>query len=251
MAHPVAVVRSLWIWLVPVLLIVVWLPLLSIIRLTDRDPVHYRTGRWFRRLGGAMIGTNPAWSLKTEGKAVDDPRRPYVVVSNHQSFADIPLISTLPWEMKWLAKAELFRIPFVGWMMTIAGDIPVERGDKRKAAQSLLRAKWYLQHKCSVIFFPEGTRSPDARVHRFNEGAFHLAVREGVPILPLVIDGSFTCLPKHSWVFGESTAVRLAVLEPVESKGKTVEALCAEVRSMIITRIAQWRGVQEMMVDGA
>ncbi len=236
--------RSIWIWTVPIVLILLWLPLLAVIKVFDRDRVRYRTGMWFRKLGAAMVHTNPSWHLLTSGSLNINPRRPYVVVCNHQSFADIPLISTLPWEMKWLAKVELFRFPVIGWMMKFAGDIPVERGDRRKAAQALLRAKWYLENSCSVFFFPEGTRSPDGRVQKFNEGAFHLAVRNNIPILPLAIDGSFGALPKNTWIYGESSEIKLAVLDPVESGGKDVAVLCEDVRQLIIRRIAEWRGVR-------
>lgn len=236
--------RSLWAWGATATLMVAWCPLLAGIRLFDRDPVHYRTGRWFRRLGAAMIAVNPAWRLHISGATVSDPRRPYVVVCNHQSYADIPLISCLPWEMKWLAKTELFRLPVIGWMLRLAGDIPVDRHDRRRSAQALIRARWYLQNRCSVIFFPEGTRSPDAEVHTFNDGAFHLAIQEQVPVLPLAIEGSFTCLPKHSWTFGRPSDVRLEVLAPVETRGMAkadVQALNARVRQAIVDRVSAWR----------
>jgi len=236
--------RSLWAWGATFLLMLAWCPFLALIRVLDRDPVRYRTGRWFRRLGAAMVRVNPAWRLHVSGEMVPDPRRPYVVVCNHQSHADIPLISCLPWEMKWLAKTELFRLPVIGWMLRLAGDIPVDRQDRRRAAQALIRARWYLQNRCSVMFFPEGTRSPDAHVHEFKDGAFHIAIQEQVPVLPLAIDGSFDCLPKHSWIFGKPSDVRLEVLPPVETTGMTkgdVQTLNAQVRGAIISRVAAWR----------
>jgi 1-acyl-sn-glycerol-3-phosphate acyltransferase len=102
------------------------------------------------------------------------------------------------------------------------------------------------------MFFPEGTRSPDGRVYRFNEGAFRLAIRLGVPILPLVVEGSRACLPKHSWKFGEATDVYLKILPPVETNGLAPEqtgALCEQVRRMIIQQLAQWRNVPPHQVD--
>ncbi|MER3525267.1 MAG: 1-acyl-sn-glycerol-3-phosphate acyltransferase [Ignavibacteria bacterium] len=244
--------RSMWIWFVSVELILAWLPLLTLVRLFDRDPVRYRTGRWFRRLGIAMTKMNPSWRLHISGVTIHDPRRPYVVVSNHQSHADIPLISHLPWEMKWLAKVELFRLPVVGWMLRLAGDIPIDRQDRRQGVAVLARAAHYLRHRCSVMFFPEGTRSPDGRVHRFNEGAFRLAIKCGVPILPLAVDGSRDCLPKHSWKFGRPTDIFLEVLPPVETTGWDVAdtaRLCEEVRQMIIRQLAAWRNVPPPIVD--
>lgn len=125
--------RSLWIWTAVVALILLWLPLLAVIRLFDGDPVRYRTGFWFRRLGRAMTTVNPAWRLHISGETIDNPRRPYVVVSNHQSHADIPIISNLPWEMKWIGKAELFSIPVIGWMMALS------RHSARQARQTKRR----------------------------------------------------------------------------------------------------------------
>ncbi len=244
--------RSLWTWFAVATLIVVWVPLLAAIRLFDRDPVHYRTGMWFRRLGRAMTRVNPAWQLRMSGTPVTDPRNPYVVVANHQSMADIPLISHVPWEMKWVGKVELFRLPFVGWMMRLAGDIPVDRSDRRSGALMLLRCLKVLQHKCSVMFFPEGTRSPDALLGKFNEGAFHIAIKAQVPVLPLVIDGSHACLPKKSWKFGEPATILLKILEPVETRGMTsteAEKLRDRVREMIARQLAEWRGVSVQEVD--
>jgi len=249
----ISLIRSVWTWTATAGLILFWTPLLFLIRLSDADPVRYRTGRWFRRLGAAMVRANPSWRLDRQGAVITDPRRPYVVVCNHQSLADIPLISCLPWEMKWLAKAELFRLPFVGWMMTMAGDIPVERGDRTKAATALLRAKWYLERRCSVMFFPEGTRSPDGRIHAFTEGAFRLAIRQQAPVLPLAIDGSAGCLPKSRWTFGPPARIRLAVLPPVDTAGSTPDdagRLSEDVRARIIRTVAQWRTVDPRTVDG-
>ncbi|MBI5471033.1 MAG: 1-acyl-sn-glycerol-3-phosphate acyltransferase [Ignavibacteriae bacterium] len=248
----IASLRSAWIWFATATLIVVWLPLLAAIRVFDRDPVRYRTGRWFRRLGIAMTKVNASWRLHISGERISDPRRPYIVVSNHQSYADIPLISHLPWEMKWLAKVELFRVPIIGWMLTMAGDIAVDRKDKQQGVRVLLTAGQYIKQHCSVMFFPEGTRSPDGRVHRFTEGAFRLAIKYKVPVLPLVVEGSRGCLPKHSWKFGEPADIQLKVLPPVETIGleaKDTERLRDTVRGAIISQIAAWRNVAASEVD--
>ncbi len=244
--------RSIWIWTSASFLILIWFPSLSIVRFFDRDPVRYTTGRWFRRLGAVLTKANPLWKLRISGEVITDIRRPYVIVSNHQSFADIPLIANLPWEMKWLAKAELFKLPIVGWMLRMSGDIPVDRKNKRAAAQAFMRAYRYLSQKCSVIFFPEGTRSSDGLVHRFTDGAFQLAIRAQVPILPLVVEGSRDCLPKRSWKFGQSRDIFLKVLPPVETKDLTpadAEELRDSIRNLIIHQIAEWRGTEPEKVD--
>ncbi|NBC18637.1 MAG: 1-acylglycerol-3-phosphate O-acyltransferase [Bacteroidetes bacterium] len=244
--------RSLWVWTAIIVLIVVWLPLLALVRLFDRDPARYRTGRWFRRLGMAMTKVNPAWQIEILGTTVENPRNPYVVVSNHQSNADIPIISCLPWEMKWVAKIELFKLPFAGWMMRLAEDIPVDRGDKMSRARVLVRARRVLRDKCSVMFFPEGTRSRDGRVLRFTDGAFRLAIKAQVPILPLAIDGTQNALPKHDWRLGDVSRIRLKVFPPIPTEGLTAadaDRLRDEVRDQIIAQIATWRGVSPADVD--
>ena len=242
----VSTIRSAWAWGSIGALVLGGLPVVALTRVFDRDPARYRTGRMFRRIGAAMTRVNPAWRVHVEGTFPDDPRRPYVVVCNHQSQADIPVVSRLPWEMKWVGKAELFRVPVAGWMMRLAGDIPVERGSARSRAEVMIRAKEVLAQKCSVIFFPEGTRSADGRVHAFNDGAFRLAIKTGLPILPLALDGTDDALPKHDWRFGAPSDIRLAVLDPIDTAGlKAADAVALreQVRAAIAARIASWRGV--------
>ncbi|MDX1531369.1 MAG: lysophospholipid acyltransferase family protein [Rhodothermales bacterium] len=245
-------VRSAFIWAAIAGLVVFGLPLMALVRLFDRDPAHYRTGRLFRWLGSQATRVNPFWTIRVEGEVPADPRHPYVVVANHQSLADIPVISRLPWEMKWVVKAELFRVPLFGWMMRLAGDIPVDRKDTTSRARVLQHARRYLGDRCSVMFFPEGTRSKDARVRRFQAGAFRLAIEAGVPVLPLAVDGTSHAIPKHGWRFGERIQARLRALEPIPTAGLTAEdapALAEQARRQILDQIAAWRGVAPETVD--
>jgi 1-acyl-sn-glycerol-3-phosphate acyltransferase len=246
-------VRSLITWFSAAVLIVSWLPLLAVTRLFDHDPVFYRTGFLFRKLGKALTRVNPAWKLHISGEKVTDPRRPYVVVSNHQSMADIPLISNLPWEMKWMGKVELFRLPVIGWMMKLSGDVCVDRTSANSGARALVKAQRYLEQKCSVMMFPEGTRTLDGRVQQFADGAFHLAVRAKVPILPLAIEGSRNCIPKNSWKFGKPSDIFLKVLPPIDTLSLTVADVAVlrdNVRTTIMKQIAEWRAVPLEAVDG-
>ena len=247
-----AILRSLWAWGAITVLVLLWLPLLALMRLFDRDPVHYRTGRMFRRLGVAMTLVNPAWRVTVSGFPIPRERLPFVVVSNHQSLADIPLISHLPWEMKWVGKEELFKIPIIGWMMQLSSDISVNRGDARSGAKTLIRALRVLENRCPVMFFPEGTRSPDGRLGRFTDGAFHLALRARVPVLPLVVEGSHDALPKRSWKFGPPRRIQITVLEPVavENYGvKDVQGLRDHVRAKILKTLAEHRQADVAAVD--
>jgi 1-acyl-sn-glycerol-3-phosphate acyltransferase len=244
--------KSLLIWVGIALLILVWLPMLAIVRLFDRDPAHYYTGKLFRKLGKAISKINPNWVIKITGETDIDDRAPYVMVCNHLSQADIPLISNLPWEMKWVAKKELFETPIVGWMMKLAGDICVDRKAADRKARTFEQAEYYLDQNCSVMFFPEGTRSLNGKLNGFTWGAFELAIREQKPILPMVIDGTQNTLPKRSWKFGMAKHIKLKVLEPISTDGLQKEdtrALTEEVRDLILEELADWRNKEREAID--
>ncbi|PWN07030.1 lysophospholipid acyltransferase family protein [Rhodohalobacter mucosus] len=237
-------VKSFFIWAAIVLLIVFWVPLLAVRRLFDREPTHYKTGRLFRKLGHTISRINPNWHIRVEGRTDLDDRHPYVVVSNHLSNADIPVISNLPWEMKWVAKKELFSLPFAGWMMRMAGDISVDRSSATKRVGVFKKCSYYLSRNVSVMFFPEGTRSRSGKLNRFAPGAFDLAIRENVPVVPIVLDGTRECLPKNTWIFKPGVEVRMKILDPVPVEGfgeKDGKELMNTVRQMIASQLAEWR----------
>ncbi|WP_445666089.1 lysophospholipid acyltransferase family protein [Fodinibius sp. AD559] len=245
-------VKSIAIWIGIVILILIWLPLLTVSRLFDRDPARYRTGKLFRKLGKYISKINPNWQITITGYENIDDRRPYVMVCNHLSQADIPLISNLPWEMKWVAKKELFDTPVIGWMMKLAGDIAVDRKAPDRREHTFKQAIYYLSHDCSVIFFPEGTRSRNGKLNRFKAGAFDLAIREEIPILPMVIDGTQNTLPKRSWKFGVAKHIKLKVLDPISTEGleKTdIRELTNQVRQDILDQLSEWRDKGPEKID--
>jgi 1-acyl-sn-glycerol-3-phosphate acyltransferase len=159
--------------------------------------------------------------------------RPYVVVANHPSLADPFLLAHLPWDMRFVAKEELFRLPLLGWLLKLAGDIPVRRGDDRSAQEMLAACCATLARGLSVMIFPEGTRSRDGELGRFKRGAFQVAVAEQVPILPIAIRGTERCVGKD----GLSRARACAqILAPIETRGCSpadVPALAELTRSRI------------------
>jgi 1-acyl-sn-glycerol-3-phosphate acyltransferase len=237
--------RSAWIWLASAVLFLFWCLLLGAIRLFDRDPRRIRTARWFRRLGRALAKLQP-WRVHITGLENIDPSQRYVVVSNHQSLADIPVVAHLRIDAKWLGKSEIFRLPVIGWMMHWAGDVPVERANKRKAATALLQCAKYLRQGLSIVFFPEGTRSPGGHVLPFNEGPFQLAVRERAPILPLVVEGTGAALPRDSWRFGSNLQIQVRVLKavPVDTWSmEQVPLLRDAVRQLIVDELNRVRGL--------
>jgi 1-acyl-sn-glycerol-3-phosphate acyltransferase len=239
---------SVWTWIVLATCILLWLPAMALARLltVHSDPGRYTVGLMFRKIAVVTAALNPLWGFRRSGTAPLDPRRPYVVVANHESFADILLISHLPWEMKWLSKAEMFRIPFLGWLMRLAGDIPVKRGEGRSAVEAIQACRKVLAGKVSVMIFPEGTRSGSGELLPFKDGAFRLAVTTGVPILPLALTGTGSALPKRGFLLGRSRA-EVRVLEPVETTGLTtrdVPALRERVRSQIAAARDSLRAAQ-------
>ena len=229
---------SAWSWLVLGVLVVVWLPMVAVVRLVTApfDKGRYAAGLLFRKLAVVHAKLTPLWHFTVTGDVPDDPRRPYVVVANHESFVDILLISHLPMEMKWLSKATFFKIPFVGWLMSLAGDIRLVRGDRRSVVAALRECRTRLDQRVSVMIFPEGTRSATGELQDFKDGAFDLAIAKQVPILPLAVHGTTTALRKHDWRLGRSDA-EVRVLEPISTEGLT-RADTAELREQVRTRIA-------------
>ena len=180
---------------------------------------------------------------------IRDPRRPYVAVSNHISYADIFLISHLPWEMKWLAKDTVFKIPVMGWIMHMAGDIHVVRGNRESIVSAIKGCRDRLAKKVSVMIFPEGTRSKTGELQAFKDGAFRIAIESQAPILPLAVAGTRDAMAKGTFRFKRATAV-CRVLEPVETKGMTMAdlpALRERVREIIGAAVEQLR--QELGVE--
>ncbi len=162
----------------------------------------------------------PYWEIRTEGLERIQKKKPYVIVSNHQSLLDILLVlAKLPLHFKCIAKKELFPIPCLGWHLALAGYIPLSRGDRESGRACLEKARGWLRRGVSVIFFPEGTRSPDGEIHAFKPGAFKLALEENIDILPLAIFGTREAIPKYSWRVKRGSMLQLRVLEPVSVRG--------------------------------
>jgi 1-acyl-sn-glycerol-3-phosphate acyltransferase len=192
-------------------------------------------GRFLRLVGVLLSKTFPPWRLRVEGRW---PREggPFVVVANHQSMLDILLLSHLPREMKWVAKESLFRIPWIGWMLRMSGDIPVRRGDAESGGEALGRARAYLARGMSVMIFPEGTRSATGNLLPFKSGAFRLAIEAGVPVLPVAVNGTGEGMPKGGpWVNPCRAVAKL--LEPLPVAGLRPDE-ATRLRDAVRARIA-------------
>jgi 1-acyl-sn-glycerol-3-phosphate acyltransferase len=230
-------VASIWAWLVLAVTVIVGtliaLPLALVTWPFDRT--RAATGRFVRLCAVCVAKLNPLWSFRVEGELPNRRPKKTVVVSNHVSNSDVFLISHLPWEMKWLAKSSLFFIPFVGWLLWLAGDVPVRRGAKHSIADAMARMRWYLDRDMPVAIFPEGTRSQSGELLPFKDGAFRLALEAGAEVLPVAVTGTRDALPKHSWKFGRSLG-RVKVGRPIAVGHhgiSDVETLKAAARAQI------------------
>lgn len=221
-------ILSAWAWVAAVLVVVVGFLYVSLVWLVTApfDRGRYRAGRAFRQLAVTHVALNRLWHFRTDGPPPDDPRRPYVVVSNHESYADVFIVSLFPWEMKWLAKHTIFRIPVMGWMMRMALDVPVRRGERESAIAALAGCRDRLARGVSVMIFAEGTRSRTDELLPFKDGAFQLAIESQAPILPIAIAGTRDCMAKGSFAFRRARA-KARVLAPILTDGLTLADLPA------------------------
>jgi 1-acyl-sn-glycerol-3-phosphate acyltransferase len=236
---------SIWAWFVLGVTVLVLTPIVAVLRLVTMpfDPGAYQAGRMFRRIAVIHQKLNPLWKFTVTGHVPDDPRRPYVVIANHESFVDILLISHVPMEMKWMSKSEFFKIPFVGWCMRMVCDIRLVREDRKSAIKALDDAADRLDKKVSVMIFPEGTRSKTGALQEFKTGAARIAITSGVPILPVAVLGTRDALIKHDWRFGRSHA-EVRVLDPIPTDGLTKRDagdLTARCRDAIATALDEMR----------
>ena len=207
------------------------------------DKGRYWPGWLFRKLCVVHNWFNPLWRFRTSGVKIDDPRRPYVILSNHESFVDMLLLSHLPWEMKWLSKETVFKIPLVGWLMTMAGDVRLIRGNKESIVEAMKDCSDRLGKRTSVMLFPEGTRTRDGSLGQFKDGAFRLAIEHQVPILPMVVNGTREALQAGSWKMNVTDA-EVRVMEPISTTGLTLDdvpELRERVRNIIAAELEAMR----------
>ena len=182
----------------------------------------------------------PPWRIRIEGREHVRKNAAYMVVSNHQSQLDILVAFRLFFHFKWVSKIEMFRIPLIGWNMSLNRYVRLKRGDKESIEQMLSECETHLDEGSSIFMFPEGTRSPDGEVKVFKLGAFQLAQKKKVPILPIVISGTNKALPKYSLNFTGSQKIYIKIFEEIPYSA--FAALSAEetaqmVRQFIIGKL--------------
>ncbi len=164
------------------------------------------------------IWSMPAWKLTRKGLDKIDKQKTYVVVSNHQSQLDILVAFGLFFHFKWVSKLEIFRVPLIGWNMWLNRYVPLKRGDTASIKKMYDLCEKRLQEGSSVYFFPEGTRSKTGEMRPFKPGAFILAKKLQLPILPISITGTRAALPKYSMNFHGIHEIFIEVLDEIPYK---------------------------------
>jgi 1-acyl-sn-glycerol-3-phosphate acyltransferase len=185
---------------------------------------------------------NPAWPVRVEGREKVRPGATYVMVANHQSLLDILVLFRLFVHFKWVSKIENFRIPCVGWNMRLNQYIELRRGDKQSIGEMMSAASRTLDSGSSVMMFPEGTRSADGRLKDFKHGAFTLAQGGGVPILPIVVEGTANALPKRGFVLQGRHPITIRVLDEIPHEtiqDRPVEDVTREVRELFAKELGE------------
>lgn len=184
-----------------------------------RGHVIHRYARWW---GWLILKANGV-RVKVQGTEYLDDRRPCIYVCNHQGSFDIfSLLAYLRVPFRWLAKAELFKIPILGWAMRTAGYISLDRSAKKKAYQSMELAARKIKEGTSVVIFPEGSRSLDGALQLFMNGGFTLAIKAGVPVCPVAIAGSWQIMPRTTLRIKKGN-IGIIISEPIETKGLTMQ----------------------------
>ena len=173
-----------------------------------------------------------------------DTKKPYVMALNHNSGFDIFTAYKIPLNFRWVSKREVFWVPFMGPLLSIHGDIPIERGNPKKAMAKVSRlGKLWLSRGATVAIFPEGTRSKDGQIHNFKLGAFSLAKEAGVEILPVVMTGTTDAF-KKGWLVNWRHRVAIRVLKPVpveEVASLDAKELAQQVRERMVMALAELR----------
>ncbi len=197
--------------------------------------------RWWSKIVLAATGVQ----VRVYGAEIINNGKPHIFVSNHVSWYDIPSLASFLPRTKFVAKAELFRIPVFGAAMRAVGMIPIERQNRKAAFAAYEDAARQVREGNSVIVFPEGTRGYDYRIRAFKKGPFVLAIAAGAPIVPILVHGTLDVIRRGSLLVHPGK-VEIHLLEPVSVEGFGYEdrdALADIVRARIAEALASYYGI--------
>ncbi len=240
--HMLVVVHTIIIYLWTILVTIVFGTIAIVTSLFSRtgNSVHHVAQVW-----GKSILMISGIKVSITGLEHLEADRSYIFMSNHQSNFDIPvLFNKLNVQFRWLAKAELFKIPIFGRGMRGAGYISIDRSDRRSAFKSLKRAAESIRNGTSVLVFPEGTRSTDGHLLPFKKGGFVLAVDAAVPVVPIIIKGTHAIMQKGDMLI-RRRPVQVQVLSPIDASEfnrKNKDQLIERVRSAMSAALPAYTG---------
>ena len=222
--------------LVRTLFLLLWVPASTVV-----DTVLLFTGtlfsaRWVRfiaRVWAQQILFFGGIKMVVSGLERLDPKGQYIFFSNHQSALDIPaLLAAIPFDLIFIGKKELFRIPFFGWSIKRLGHIWIDRENARNARQSITKAVEHLQKThYSLILYPEGTRSVTGEVGTFKQGSFALPIESGISVVPVAIKDARIVLPKRSLLLRRGK-IHVEIGVPIETVGLTIKDKAVLSRSV-------------------
>ena len=231
------VVATCWL----VLYVVSFIALVVCYPFDKKRAVVHKISEWFTNVAFIFA---PGMRRDVVGMENIDPTKAYVMVLNHQSMVDIMSIYNLPLVFKWVSKKEVYRIPLVGRLLLMHGDIVINRASAKEAMQLVhSKGKEWLEKGASVAIFPEGTRSKDGQIHNFKAGAFILAKDAGVPILPIVLNGTDSLVHK-GWMINWRNKITIRVLPPIsaeEVQNRDIKDVMAQVKEDMVNALAEVR----------
>jgi len=200
-----------------------------------------RSGRYIHpleRIWAKLIVRAAGMQIEVEGLGHVEAGRSYVIVSNHQSHLDIcATIHGLDRQILFVAKSELLSVPIFGQALRVSDHIVIDRGDSQKAIETVNSAVARARPGSCVLFYAEGTRSSDGNIQPFKKGGVTLALRTGLPVLPLTVSGTRKLLPKGARLVRPGGKVRLVIAPPIETAGLGMDArdaLNQRVREIVV-----------------
>ena len=243
----------LYYYLVSVYLVILFL-VTSLVYLPIAALLRILTGWFDRRLailhmfscfwGSCYTWLNPIWNVSITGRENVDRKKAYVMVCNHQSMIDIPIVYRIFLHFKWVAKASLFKMPVIGWNMRLNRYIRVERNSMKSQRKMLRHCAENVKKGSSVMIFPEGTRSRNGELRTFKEGAFLIALQQKTDIVPMALDGSAKALPEKGYIPRKKQNVCLHILPPIPYetiRDMNVRQLSEHVHSIIAEELIRIR----------
>ncbi len=184
---------------------------------------HGEASYWFIRAWAHILLWTCGVTTEVRGKQSIPADGPFLLMSTHKSHFDIPvLIKEIPRQFRIVGKKSLFSIPVFGWILSVAGYVSVDREDRKQAFASIDKAAENVKSGMPLLIFPEGTRSPDGSLGPFKKGGFVLATKADVPIVPIIVDGTFHVLPKTTWRIRPGR-VKVVFGKPIETSTYSYE----------------------------